>query len=372
MTSNKKDLYKIELKNNHSYPIQLRTNFTNTPQQSQEQQEHIGLQDQHPTQDQLMKFKLDFNNGSIWKPHTVTVSSSTTNAFHLAPNNQLMLCETATILDKRRIRLRSPVQVINTLEFDVLVSYPCTVNESVAGKEAFSSSSFHWADDIIHSGKKWCLPLTTLQQNKVDFFRVCPLINEQKDNKTADMQIINWRSKVSHKLLSFNMNNIFIQVLIERDPVNVYSSSLAEQQDIDVSYNILLLPTVKFNNYLPYTVRFKVDSNVNTESRSLHAGESVKLYAAKIGASNLLLELVDYAGTTWYSSHLIEFNSTSASNKKGREEETDTIEFRSNGKLVTLCYNSVLENSCLTFSLYAPYWVINQTRLKLDYKVSIL
>ncbi len=370
MTSDKQDLYKIDLKHNQSYPIQLRTSFTNTP--LQQQQEHAVAEDYHPAQDQLMKFKLDFNTAcqnAVWQPHTITVSSSATNAFPLTPTNQLLLCETTTILDKRRIRLRSPIQVINTLEFDVLVSYPCAINESASGKDAFSSASVHWADDVIRSGKKWCLPLTTLQQNKVDFFRICPLpADAEQSSKTPEMQIINWHSTALHKLLSFNMNKLFIQVLIEKEPVNVYSN---DQQDIiDMSYNIVLLPTVTFNNYLPYTVRFKVDSSAEVENRRLHAGESVRLYTAKIGASHLLLELADYAGATWYSSHLIEFSSRSGSEAKGREEETSTIEFRSHGKLVTLCYSSVLENNCLTFSLYAPYWVINQTKLKLDYKVS--
>ncbi len=27
-----------------------------------------------------------------------------------------------------------------------------------------------------------------------------------------------------------------------------------------------------------------------------------------------------------------------------------------------------MENHCLSFTLYAPYWVLNQTKLKLEYK----
>ncbi len=193
LTSDKQDLYKIDLKHNQSYPIQLRTSFTNTP--LQQQQEQAVAEDYHPTQDQLMKFKLDFNTAgqrhTLWQPHTITVSSTATNAFPLTPTNQLLLCETTTILDKRRIRLRSPIQVINTLEFDVLVSYPCAINESASGKDAFSSASVHWADDVIRSGKNSCLPLTTPQQNKVVCFRIYPLlaIAEQSSINT-EIQII--------------------------------------------------------------------------------------------------------------------------------------------------------------------------------------
>lgn len=67
-----------------------------------------------------------------------------------------------------------------------------------------------------------------------------------------------------------------------------------------------------------------------------------------------------------YSSHFININTKVA--KTNRQEETDQIEFRSSGKLISLSYNSVLENNCLSFTLYSPYWIMNQTQLKLEYK----
>lgn len=39
--------------------------------------------------------------------------------------------------------------------------------------------------------------------------------------------------------------------------------------------------------------------------------------------------------------------------------------------LKTLQYTCALENNCLTFSLYAPYWILNQTTLNLEYKVNL-
>lgn len=59
----------------------------------------------------------------------------------------------------------------------------------------------------------------------------------------------------------------------------------------------------------------------------------------------------------------------SAITKRNRHEDTDQIEFRSSsGQLISLSYNSVLENQCLSFTLYSLYWVMNQTQLKLEYK----
>ena len=36
----------------------------------------------------------------------------------------------------------------------------------------------------------------------------------------------------------------------------------------------------------------------------------------------------------------------------------------------TLVYYAVLDKHCISFVLYAPYWIINQTRLRFDYKVN--
>jgi hypothetical protein len=57
-----------------------------------------------------------------------------------------------------------------------------------------------------------------------------------------------------------------------------------------------------------------------------------------------------------------------ASNKKS--QDMNIIEFRSDqATIVSLAYNSTMENHCLVFTLYAPYWILNQTTLKLEYKM---
>ena len=55
--------------------------------------------------------------------------------------------------------------------------------------------------------------------------------------------------------------------------------------------------------------------------------------------------------------------------QQARKEETNIIEFRSQeAKIITFVYDCVLDKHCLSFSLYAPYWLLNQTKLKLEYK----
>lgn len=180
------------------------------------------------------------------------------------------------------------------------------------------------------------------------------------------MQTINWHSAASHKLLSFNNNDTFIQVIIEKEPLDVQTAD--GDQTIEFAYNILLLPTVTFSNLLPYSIKYKiVSANRTEEMRVLEAGETVKLYNAKVGSSQLLLEMDNYAATTWFSSHLIDFNGKVDKNK-AKQEECNPIDFRSGGQLISLCYNTVLEQNCISFTLYSPFWLINQTKLKLDYK----
>jgi hypothetical protein len=85
---------------------------------------------------------------------------------------------------------------------------------------------------------------------------------------------------------------------------------------------------------------------------------------------------MNYANSKWHASQLIEFDENiktpdakgGSSNKK--TQDMNIIEFRSDQtKIVSLAYNSTMENNCLVFTLFAPYWILNQTTLKLEYKL---
>jgi hypothetical protein len=63
---------------------------------------------------------------------------------------------------------------------------------------------------------------------------------------------------------------------------------------------------------------------------------------------------------------LIEFDESSQKKSK----DMNIIEFRSDQtKIVSLAYNLAMENRSLVFTLFAPYWILNQTTLKLEYKL---
>ena len=136
-----------------------------------------------------------------------------------------------------------------------------------------------------------------------------------------EMQTINWNSKANQKLLSW-ANGTYMQVIIEKEPIDVNTDD--GNQTIDFAYNIILLPTVTFSNYLPYAIKYKIASVNTVEDMSvLQPGEVVKLYNAKVG-SVLLLEMDNYAGSVWFASHAIEYKGK----EDGKLEESNLIDFR--------------------------------------------
>ena len=75
---------------------------------------------------------------------------------------------------------------------------------------------------------------------------------------------MDWTSSAQHKLLSFN-ESVFVQVLVERVPVNVVSFEAME--DVRFIYNVHLLSCFTFHNYLPYAIRLSVSRIEVSSSR---------------------------------------------------------------------------------------------------------
>jgi hypothetical protein len=101
-------------------------------------------------------------------------------------------------------------------------------------------------------GKKWFLPMQALCEAMSDYVKIAPVSDE-----TYEKKIINWSSIATQKLLEFD-DKYFIQTLIEKEPINIINNNL---NSIDFVYNIVLLPTVTFYNYLPYPVLYEVMNN---------------------------------------------------------------------------------------------------------------
>jgi hypothetical protein len=319
------------------------------------------------TKKQTMMFKVEILNKD-WHPALLSLDNLALNGAYLISTNKqmstrsetLILSQTVTKLDKRRIYLRSPVQIINTMKFTVEISYPISAGNKQTDYDNSIASS-NWAHYTLKPGQKWCIPVDSVCQTQSNYIKVSPIIN--KIDVKFEKQVVNWSSSASHKLLSFD-ERIFIQVIIEKDSIDV---KLDDQfSKVDYIYNIFLLPTITFYNYLPYPLTYQIYHDKSNEKKCLQPGQSTKLENAKIGSS-LILEMENYARTTWHSSHVIEINNPTTIG--ARKEENNIIEFRSKeAKIVTFVYNCVLENYCLSFSVYAPYWVLNQTKLKLEYR----
>lgn len=232
--------------------------------------------------------------------------------------------------------------------------------------EAYTYKVIKWGETVIAPGKKWHLPMQALSEGLSDYVKIAPVLSNDS-SVVLDKQIVNWNSLVVNKLLDFD-GKYFIQALVEKEPVNILNETGIH--NIDFEYNIVLLPTVTFYNYLPYPIVYQV-TNGETSSwpkSTLHPGESTKLPNAKIGSSSLILEMENYANSKWYASQLIEFDESSSS--KIKTQEMNLIEFRSaETKIVSLAYNTTMENHSLVFTLYAPYWILNQTTKIIQYRI---
>ncbi|CAF0704730.1 unnamed protein product [Brachionus calyciflorus] len=358
---------KILLRNDSFCPINLEYDFMGSFQESMKALE------EPEKQKTSMKFTLEIVN-SEWQPASISLGRSNLSGYYMskaksAPNEineNLIICQTVNKLDKRRIYLRSSVQFINHLNIDIDLSYPV----QKLGTRDYSFSDTKWNDIVIPSCGKWSLPIELISQNFTDYVKISPIQERESFEKLS----INWHSSADHKLLEFD-NHIFIQVLIEKVPLNILQNCLNK---IDFIYNVILLPTITFHNYLPYPINYQVinDSNAVKKQRKiiknvLKPGESAKLINAKLG-STLYLQMENYAKSSWSSSPTIEFNDSMKKNigtVSDRIEETNIIEFRSaSAKIITMYSNLVMQNHCASLMLYAPYWVLNQTKLPLDYK----
>lgn len=152
-----RNLNQIKLGNDQSYPIMLQSDFMSTLKSSEDHSPSASefdlqskQQHQNSSSDQLMTFRVTMPEESSWGKQVVNVNNATVNGYYLTGSRNLLLCETVALLDKRRIRLRSQIQVINTMEFDILVSFPVSINEEVSSD--YSASSVHWTDSTIKPG----------------------------------------------------------------------------------------------------------------------------------------------------------------------------------------------------------------------------
>ena len=110
-----------------------------------------------------------------WPTIPVSVGQLVLTGYSLNAGNQdgLLVCETEAVLDKRRVYLRSSVQLVNNLDFEMRVSFPLWRE---AGARDYSANASHWVDSIVKPGKKWNLPLDSICHSSCTFFKVSPLI----------------------------------------------------------------------------------------------------------------------------------------------------------------------------------------------------
>lgn len=157
---------------------------------------------------------------SIWLPVEVNMSHLQYNGYFLTPKSAsakrtsetIIICETVNNMDKRRICLRSQVQVLNLFQLPVCISFQMA--------EQCSAKKPEWHDHSIKPGKKWSLPIKTLYYSETNLIKIAPIV----PNSNYEKQAIVWDVDKS-KLLEFD-KNIFIQANIEREALDISMKSI--------------------------------------------------------------------------------------------------------------------------------------------------
>ena len=175
------------------------------------------LNDEQERRKQTMEFRIELANA--WQPANVSIGKTMISGAYFKSKTSapeaLVIFQTVSKLDKRRIYLRSPVQLVNTLEVCMKVRYPTSATNSGTGGVDFSRSALAtavWKEVLIEPGKKWCLPLENASQKNISSLQVAPVLKEP-DAERFPEQIVNWTSS-QFKMLVFNQK-LFVQVTIQ-------------------------------------------------------------------------------------------------------------------------------------------------------------
>jgi hypothetical protein len=142
---------------------------------------------------------------------------------------------------------------MNMLDYGVSVSFATDIDHS----NSYSYTVTKWGEATVAPGKKWSLPVQALSEAMCEYVTVAPVT--KSGDAQFEKKIVNWSSLNTQKLLEFN-DQYFIQVLVEKEPINIVNNGM---NTIEYVYNIVLLPTVTFYNYLPYPVVYEVSNSLS-------------------------------------------------------------------------------------------------------------
>ena len=118
-------------------------------------------------------------------------------------------------------------------------------------------SIFCWGIIVFKSGNMCHLPLEVITLTQTDLLKITPIV--ENSTEVYEKQIINWNSNKSNELLSFN-DKIFIEVFIEKKKIVIYDEM--NKKKTDYIFNLILMPTVTFFNYLPYKITYYISNDM--------------------------------------------------------------------------------------------------------------
>ncbi|XP_029702157.1 vacuolar protein sorting-associated protein 13C isoform X2 [Takifugu rubripes] len=248
------------------------------------------------------------------------------------------------------VTVRAPLQIINhfSMPFTIMKYCPTSRNLKSVG-EAEPDTEFH----------------ITLDSYRCQLF-VCPS-GGLTGQFAPSSSCISWKEQVhcSSEVRSVLHCPSTISGLL---PLTVSTLAVSDdlrhiasqgEEDWDPAYVIHLFPVVTLRNLLPYTVRYMMESSV--DSYDLLEGSTADLLNARVTGEIVSLVLIKYQGRNWHGhirihQEMTEFFSVSL------VCELDT------NMTVDVSVHVMRTTSSVTLSLFSPYWIINKTSRVLQYK----
>ncbi|XP_075873846.1 intermembrane lipid transfer protein VPS13C isoform X3 [Nelusetta ayraudi] len=252
------------------------------------------------------------------------------------------------------VTVRSPLQIRNhfCVPFDIMRYCPASKTLQVVGR-AEPEAELHIALETYRS-QLFVRPAGCLD-GQYGQSSSCVAWKEQV-HSTSEVRSLLQCPASQGGLLPLMVNTLAV-------PDSLQHIASHGEEDWDPAYVIHLHPVATLRNYLPYTVRYMMESSA--DSYDLREGSASDLLNARVSGEMVSLVLMRYQGRDWHG-HL-----------RVKQELPEffpvCLTCDSDANLTVDVNVHVLKTaSSLTLSLFSPYWLINKTSRVLQYQADEL
>uniref|UniRef100_H3CXZ0 Vacuolar protein sorting 13 homolog C n=1 Tax=Tetraodon nigroviridis TaxID=99883 RepID=H3CXZ0_TETNG len=248
------------------------------------------------------------------------------------------------------VTVRSPLQIRNHFSVPFTILKYCPTSGSLQGVgESEPDTEFHITLDTYRCQLFVC-PAGSLSGQFAPS-STCISWKEQVHQTSEVRSLLQCPSMITG-LLPLTVSTLAV-------PDDLRHIASQGEEDWDPAYVIHLFPVVRLRNLLPYTVRYMMESSA--DSYDLPEGSTADLLNARVAREIVSLVLIRYQGRDWHGhiriqQELAEFFNVCL------VCELDT------SLTVDISVHVLRTSSCMTLSLFSPYWIINTTSRVLQYR----